>query len=160
MPLEVTIAGDGGSLTVEVLGYEDSSGQDISDANWLVCRVIVTIGAGTFSCDFRAAFTTHDFAQFREQLNEAVSRLTGMASFITDEDALRLSVQMGERGNAHVEGIARVCGPPEATLSFSFESDQSFLNQTLHALGALLSQFPIKEGLSINPSVSPQAGST
>lgn len=145
MSLEIKVGGHAACVTVEVFGYENPSAEDISDANWIRCQVKVKIGEREFSADFPASLTTHDFAQFREELDTVLGSLDGTASFLTDEEALCLSVVVHGTGRAEVKGVAQVCDNPQASLNFSFESDQSFLNQTLHDLQALIEKFPVKE---------------
>ena len=148
MSVEIEINGQGSRLRVEVLGYENPSAQDISDANWLRCQVMIKIGEA-FLADFPASFTTSDFVRFRDELSTVLTKLSGTASFLTDEEALSLSIDIGRTGGALVSGVAQTEGQPQASLSFSFDSDQSFLIQTLHGLDALVTHFPIKEHSSI-----------
>lgn len=149
MSFKIEIGGQGARLTVEVLGYENPSAQDISDANWLRCQVMIRIGERAFSADFPASFTTSDFVRFREELSTVLTKLSGTASFLTDEEALCLSIEIGRTGGALVEGVAQTDGQPQASLSFSFDSDQSFLSRTLHDLEAVVTHFPVKEHSSI-----------
>lgn len=129
---------------MEVLGYENPSAPDVSDANWLKCRVAINIEEA-FWANFPASFTTSDFIQFHEELRTVLTKLSGTASFLTDEDALCLSIEIGRTGGALVGGVAQTYGQPQASLSFSFESDQSFLSRTLHDLEAVVIHFPVKE---------------
>lgn len=143
MLVEIEIAGHGASLKVEVLGYENPSAQDLSDANWLSCNVLARIGS--FSGNFNGSFTTYDFVQFRDELRELLKEQSGTASFLTDEEQLRLRVEVGRTGIARIEGVAQIHDMPQASLSFLFESDVSFLSQTLRDLEALVRSFSVKE---------------
>lgn len=143
MSEKIEIIGEGVCIALEVLGYENPLAQDVSDANWLDCRVSITIG-DAFQGQFAASFTTSDFVRFREELSTALTELNGTATFVTDEDALRVGVELSKTGRAAVEGIAQTFSP-DASLSFSFETDQTFLNQTLQQLNAVVDHFPIKE---------------
>lgn len=145
MSLEIRIGGHGACVTMEVFGYENPFAENISDSNWVSCQVKLKIREREFSVDFPASFTTHDFAQFYGELSIVVERLEGTASFVTDEQALCISVVVHGTGRGEVKGVAQVCDTPQASLNFSFESDQSFLNQTLHDLQAVIEKFPVKE---------------
>jgi len=140
--ITVSIAGDGGSISIEVLGYENASASDDSDANWLISRIAVV--AGPFSGQLSVALTTQDFAHFRRDLVEALRTLTGKAVFQTDEDSLRFQVEMGSRGTAKVSGIAQVIAGYRASLTFAFETDQSYLTQARSALDAVVENFPVQ----------------
>lgn len=143
MPDEIEIAGHGGSIKVEALRYENPSAKDLSDANWLSCNVQARIGS--FSGNFSGSFTTNDFVQFRDELRGLLSRKSDTASFLTDEEQLRIKLEVGRTGTVQIEGSAQTYGMPQASLSFSFESDMSFLDQTLRDLEKLIRSFPVKE---------------
>ncbi|MCL5773494.1 MAG: hypothetical protein M1536_03860 [Firmicutes bacterium] len=136
------IAGHGARLSIEVFNYENSSAQNISDANWLKCRVVLNIYP--FSGNFDASFTTQDFVRFLDDLRKILSELSGTASFLTDEDTLRLTVKMEKTGGVQISGIAEVSDQTHVTLSFSFKSDQTFVSQTYRELEAIVLQFPVK----------------
>ena len=143
MTIRLEIAGHMGRISIQVLSYENPMAENLSDANWLRCEVEVQ--APPFSGVFSASFTTHDFTRFLEELRQILPRLGGTASFITDEDALRLAITLDERsGRANVSGIAKGVHTG-AALSFRFDSDQSFLAQACRELEAIVKEFPIKK---------------
>lgn len=139
---EATIRGDGNVVKITVLGYERETAIDISDANWLRSRITVCVGP--FSADYEAALTTHDFAEFTEHLARIVTSLEGKASFRTDEDWLSLDVELNKRGAATVQGIAKVHGNPSASLAVRFDTDQTYLSQTLAECREILRVFPVR----------------
>jgi hypothetical protein len=51
---------------------------------------------------------------------------------------------MRETGTAIIEGVARVQEQTKATLSFSFDSDQSFLAETLREVEVIELDVPTK----------------
>jgi hypothetical protein len=142
MVLTCRIAGPSAQCSIEVLGYENPGAQDPSDANWLSCRV--TVKAHSFCAECSASFTAQDFSEFGEQLSAVMRRMGGTAAFQTDEDVLSLSIDVRKTGTAQVTGTLRVVGSPSATLSFGFESDQTFLSETQRQLEALTRAFPAK----------------
>ena len=141
--ISMPIEGTGGSILIEVLGYENAATSNESDANWLRCRI--KIATGPFSGEIDAALTTQDFAYFERELTEVLRTLKGKATFQTDEDGLRFEVEMGSRGVAMVSGAAKAKGGSRASLSFSFETDQSFLAQTKRALAEVVEHFPVQQ---------------
>jgi hypothetical protein len=140
--LRVELKGEGGQVIVEVHGYENPDAQDVSDANWLNC--VVSADVAGFTASFPTSFTTHDFKQFREELSRVYSELKGKASFLTDEDAFRMTIDVASTGRVSVSGVLQTFGSPNVSMKFSFLSDQSNLATTNRALEAILAEFPVK----------------
>jgi hypothetical protein len=139
----IEITGPGASVTIGVAGYENPVAVNPSDANWLSCTVLLQIGA--FSGSLAASFTTHDFARLFGQFQAALSTLEGDVSFLTDEDMLRLNLKFEKTGLVQISGMAQEFGQGKAALTFSFETDQSFLTQTCRQLEKVTKKFPVKE---------------
>ena len=132
MPKTMEIRGHSGHVQVEVYTYERQGTTDESDANWLVARCNVVVGE--FSCALKLSLVTDDFAQFLAQLERAVGSLKGSAIFDTMEDGIRVEIKFNSAGHADVFGQVRSqisLVPEQSVLSFSFETDQSFLAQTV-----------------------------
>jgi hypothetical protein len=51
-----------------------------------------------------------------------------------------------KRGTATINGTAHPHRSPEASLVFRFDTDQSYLAETLRQLETVLRRFPIKQG--------------
>jgi len=142
MTVNVEVAGPAANVKIEVLGYENLAAENLSDANWVTCRVEVRVR--NFAGHVDASFTTHDFVSFTKSLRPAVADLRGEAVFETDEDALRLNVKFSATGKATVTGSLREPDRPQTSLAFIFESDQTFMRKTLDALNAVVQQFPVR----------------
>ncbi len=141
------VAGPGARCTIDVQGYENPAGQNVSDANWLSCRAAVRVGS--FSAECPAAFSTQDFIEFYRGLCAVLRQAGGTACFQTDEEILSLSLDVKRTGTATISGALRLSGNPGAVLSFTFESDQTFLADTQRQLEALTRAFP--ERVASNP---------
>jgi hypothetical protein len=141
--ISMSIEGTGDSISIEVLGYENAAASNESDANWL--RSKVRVAAGPFSGDANGALTTQDFVYFERELTEMLRTLQGKATFQTDEDWLRFEIRMGSRGTATISGAVKASGASQASLRFSFETDQSFLGSTKRGLAEITANFPIKQ---------------
>lgn len=142
MSVEIKILGEAAGVKIEVLRYENRSAQNPSDANWLMCHAEVHVRS--FAGRVDVAFTTHDFAAFGKCLRSAVTDLDGTATFETDENALRLVVELSRTGVAHISGALRDVDSPQTYLAFSFESDQTFLGRTANDVDELLRRFPVR----------------
>jgi hypothetical protein len=118
---------------------------DEYDANWLRARCSVTVAE--FSAVLSLALVTHDFARFADELEQAVQLLKGTATFSTVEAGLAIEIKFTTAGHAEVFGSARSqmsMEPDVSALSFSFETDQSFLAHTVRDLKAIVSRFPVR----------------
>jgi len=109
----------------------------------LKCRVAINVGQ--FTGNYDASFTTSDFARFRDGLKTLLTSLSGSASFDTDEETLKCAIEMRKAGTAVIKGVARIRGQTMAALSFSFDSDQSFLVETLHEVEGVVAEYPMKK---------------
>jgi hypothetical protein len=138
----VPIKGSKASIEIEILGYERPDASDVSDANWLICNVQLKIIQ--FQGFYEAAFTTTDFLNLKAGLEKALSNLCGSASFISDEEALSFDIKIDSNGTATIAGTAKVHGLPKLNFSFTFETDQSFLQETQNALIKVCKSFPVK----------------
>lgn len=141
MSIEIEFKGHGGGVGIEVLGYENPDAENGSDANWLVCRV--NVGVGPFGGEMMATFTAQDFAAFASELGDLLEHRAEGATFDTDEQALTLKVEMGPTGVARISGVARYV-VPEVTVSFTVESDQSYLTGAARALADVTKRFPVR----------------
>jgi hypothetical protein len=127
-----SVNGEGCRLTVEVLGYENLRPQTVSDANWL--RTRVQFDAGGCALRIEAALTTQDVKYFLDELEGVLSSLEGSASLTTDEESIGLRVKVTKTGVAQVSGELKELGTAKVKVGFEFESDQSYLGQTLTEL--------------------------
>lgn len=140
--ITVPIEGNGGSILIEVFGYENVAASNESDANWLRARI--KIFAGPFSGVIDAALTTQDFFYFDRELAEVLRTFKGKAVFQTDEDWLCFEVEMGSLGTANVRGTAKAIGS-RSSLMFSFNTDQSYLTNTKRAVAEVTEKFSIRQ---------------
>lgn len=138
-----SLKGDNGAITVKVLGYENPQAKDVSDANWLKTEIVFNSGGCTFC--YSAALTTNDIKYFQDELENVFSSLEGSASFLTDEEAISLKVDISKVGEVKVTGELKEVGLAKTKVMFEFCSDQSFLGGTCSELRELRNQYPIIE---------------
>jgi hypothetical protein len=73
----------------------------------------------------------------------------------TIEGRIGIVVEISARGTASVSGSFSYHSGPETTLSFKFETDQSYLARTLRELNRVLEIFPDRApSLSVPPPTS------
>ncbi len=136
---QIRVAGPGAHMDIAVLGYERAERSDV-EPDWLSCEVRCAIGS--FGAALSIPLATEDLARFRDSLAVALVRLTGSARMDTIEERVTLAVEMGARGTAAVSGTINNHSGPYASLSFRFETDQSYLGRTLSEIEATLKSFP------------------
>ncbi len=81
-------------------------------------------------------------------LEKVVDSLNGTAAFTTLEEGLHIEIKFNHAGHADLFGRARsqtAMVPEQSVLSFSFETDQSFLARTVRELKGIVTQFPIRK---------------
>jgi len=142
----VQIRGIGGSVVqIDIFGYERPDAGDEYDANWLKARCSVTLAE--FSAVLSLSVLAQDFVRFADELEQAVQSLKGTSTFSTVECGLRMEIKFTTGGHADVFGSVRSqmsFVPDQSMLSFSFETDQSFLTPTVRELRAIVSRFPVR----------------
>jgi hypothetical protein len=143
VPEIVTIRG-GGQVRIEVLEYERPDATETNESNRLTCRCSVEVRE--FACNLNLSLSTHDFVQFRTQLNEALEKLGRAVAVNISEERFRLEVIIARGGLADVFGYAQsdTARRSSTVLAFSFESDQSFLFQTNRELEKIIQHFPVR----------------
>ena len=141
--MRVSIKGDTGMVSIEVLGYENTNATDLSDANWLSC--MIEVEAGSFRGRYRTSLTTKDFACFEKDLSGLLGGEKSRAVFFTDEGWLRLEVIIDFLGRGKVTGEASDNLIPRSALSFAFETERAYLEQTKDSLCKITNTFPVKE---------------
>jgi len=146
MTKTVEIGGHGGHIKIDIQGYARPETSDEDDANWLITQCNVAVAE--FSGILKLSLVTLDFAEFLTQLEKVVDSLNGTATFTTLEEGLHIEIKFNHAGHADVFGRARSQTsmlPEPSVLSFSFETDQSFLAQTVRELRGIVTQFPIRK---------------
>jgi hypothetical protein len=136
---QIRLAGPGSHVDIAVLDYERAERCE-DEPDWLSCEVRCAVAS--FGAALSIPLATEDLARFRDSLAGLLTHLAGSARMDTIEERIRLVVEMGARGAAVVSGAVSSHSGPDATLSFRFETDQSYLGQTLSEMEATLKLFP------------------
>ncbi|MDA1265578.1 MAG: hypothetical protein O2816_10915 [Planctomycetota bacterium] len=83
-----------------------------------------------------------ELRRFRDALERATSTLEGVADLQNIEDAVRVRVTMTGHGHANVVVELRQWLAADARLRLEFETDQTFLDQTVRQLRELCAAIP------------------
>jgi len=136
----IKIGGHGACITLEVLQYEDAEASNSSDANWLSSSI--TLDVGPFGGSYNVSLTTDDFVAFGNDLRDLLKGDKSNAVFSTDEEWLRLEITRSARGACQVIGESSFRGSVKATLSFSFETDLTYIGDVQRAISDVIKEFP------------------
>lgn len=128
-------------VSIYISGYENKNALDVSDANWLSCRV--RLKTDFFTGEFNADLTTDDFLYFYEELEPLLKALEGTASFQTDEGWLEVKVKSIGLGKFSVAVVANPLSTSKSKLSFNFEVDQTYLSKTRSELKKIVTEYPV-----------------
>jgi hypothetical protein len=142
MPTEIEIKGHGGRIGIVVLGYAETDSANLADANWLACAVHIELGP--FRGEVNAAFTTRDFEAFSQELRDLLGGERSSALFETYEEVLQLRIEGRPTGATPITGTIQYSDGPIVRLSFTLQSDQSYLVSVVRALDAVAHQFPVR----------------
>ncbi len=134
------IRGDSGVLVLRTLGYEQRPGADSDDRNWL--RAHYKVMVRNFSSEGDLSVQTFDLKRLHSELAHSLETMSGLVSFAPIEPVLHFEIRFEHRGRAQVSGVAEEIRKAKCALSFCFDTDQSFLSESLAQLSRILISFP------------------
>jgi hypothetical protein len=129
-------------VEVDVISYERPASGEYHDDNWLTVSIAVRVGG--FSGRVGAAIVTDELVRFAEQLHRLYEQLTGSAQFTTLEGQLSLTLSCDARGHITLRGEVLDQAGIGNRLSFHLNLDQSFLQQPMRELDAVIRVFPVR----------------
>jgi hypothetical protein len=138
----IEIRGEGAQVALEIVEFERPNSTNVDDANWLVGRLNVVLKH--FSCQMGVSLRTYELTGLQSELRSCLRALDGTARLRPLGPELQLDLAFDRRGHVSVAGVVQTPGPHKTTLSFSFDSDQSYLAQTDRQLQATLLNFPVR----------------
>jgi hypothetical protein len=143
MAIEATIAGEGCALVLRVSGYERPQLDSGADANWLRAEVELTAStSGRYSGREAVSLRSEELARFREELARAAETLTGKAVLAHLEAQVGCTIRLA-KGAGELEAFVREHIGAELRVT-GIRTDQSYLQQTLRELTAIVSAYPVR----------------
>lgn len=141
--LETSIKGDNGfGVTLVVQGYMAPSGTNSPDDNWL--NATVGVQGGSFTGSFDTLLVTHDFVAFAQGLARMLETGSGQVSFTTIEGGILIEISLTDRGTGKVRALATNNSGTKATLEIHFETDRTYLIETLSECRKILVAYPVR----------------
>jgi hypothetical protein len=129
-------------LRIEVQRWQYPNNQDFWDGNWLVTQIDARLGS--FSGRVPAMIRATDLHSFYEQLSALYAALEGDARLETIEGWITLELHGDGLGHIAIRG-SLVDNPGIGNqLSFSFNSDQTFMVDLLASLSEVVAAFPVR----------------
>src|SRR3954469_269825 len=138
---DVWPAWDGATVQVTAIRCEREIVADAADANWLSAHLDVTVDG--FAASLELALLTEDLEHFLAQLLSVLEEAKAFAEFSTVEDVLRLTVHPNKPGRATVSGAVTHLNNRNQ-LSFTFQTDRTFLELTAADLRSVNTVFPTR----------------
>lgn len=133
MATTFTFFAEGDRIEVRIVEFENRSTVDKGDTVWLDSTV--TVQAGAFIGSFKASFTTDDLVRLHEQLQSALTTLSGTVICHNTGGGLSLAIKLDSAGRATISGVAYPNRLRHGTLTFQIATDHFALIRTLRELG-------------------------
>ena len=126
---------------IEVISRPYADADNVWDINWLMCSIKIRIPC--FTTNFCTYITCDELKTFYDELRILQEKLQGTACLSTLESGINVEASVDKLGHIgwkidtqYPEG----CG---ASLNFEFETDQSYLYQTLRELKDIINEYPV-----------------
>jgi hypothetical protein len=143
-----TFFAEGDRIEVRIVELETRSKVDESDTVWLDSTV--TVHAGAFIGSFKASFTTDDLVRLHEQLQSALTTLSGTVICHNTGGGLSLVIKLDSDGRASISGVAYPNRLRRGTLTFQLSTDHFALIRTLRELEGAMGAFPTFQTIKNN----------
>src|SRR5581483_3485880 len=141
---EAVISSDGVRLVLRVMAYERPTLGTGADANWVTGEAEMTISGGdVFRAHRGVAFRAEQLARFRDDLRRLLADLEGEAILDHMEDEVGCTIRL-RKGTGELDAFIRQHVPFVELRVHGVPTDQSYLQETLRQLDALVAEFPVK----------------
>lgn len=108
---------------------------------------IAEIKSGNYYVKGELWFSTGEIYEFYNQLVRCWTDLEGVATFWTSETNLKLEVKFNNRGHVVIVGYFKEFALRDNELKFEIESNQSFFQETLDGLRAIVNDYGNLKGI-------------
>lgn len=138
----ISISGDGVRVHLALSGYERLAAEDESDLNWLAAQfeIVVSNFRGAGAC----SLTANDLQAWHDELERLLLAGRGTVHWETEEEGLRLDIDLLASGRVTLAGSVAEYGSTYAKLSFRAESDRARMEELLAGLKVGVTRFPIR----------------
>ena len=137
---EFVVAGKQGFIRIkcnEVIGFP----KETSHFGGYDAEGITEIKSGNYFVNGELWFSTGQVFEFYTQLQKCYHELKGKATFSSSEKNLKFELDINKLGQIIIQGYFQELASEENILQFEFESDQSYLEQTLQELKKIVDHY-------------------
>lgn len=136
------IKSDTHKIRIDILSRPYENADNIWDLNWLVTDLEIKIPG--FTAKYSLYTTTNDFVRFYEELDKLYQSLEGIAEFVTIESGIYLKATIERKTGKLIWSVeAQYPQGDGAILEFEFQSDQSYVYETIRGLKYIIKQYPV-----------------
>ena len=111
------------------------------DKNWIKTKI--AIKAGAFTGNYIGEFMTHDFVNFKKELQNLYVNLNSSAGFNDLEGYLKIDIQGDGLGHLNVTYSASDKPGYGSTLTSNFYLDQTYIPNLIRQLDEIIELFPV-----------------
>ena len=138
----VNLEGHGGHLNIRILDYENEEPLTESDGSWLDTEIVLEVEG--CQARVRAAVTVQDLAHLHDELTELIANTKTCARLLTDEESIAIHVELGKAGSVAIRGELNTNAQAKVSTRFAFDSDRSFLQETVNELAQIRRAWPAR----------------
>lgn len=129
-------------IRIDIISRPYENADNIWDLNWLVTDLEIKIPG--FTAKYSLYTTTNDFVRFYEELSNLHQSLEGKAEFVTIESGIYLKATIERKTGKLIWNVESQYPQRDgAILEFEFQSDQSYIYETIRELKDIIKQYPV-----------------
>ena len=127
-------------LEIDVLSYQHPNSTDLTDLNWLSCKVSCQIGS--LGIKEILSLEPYDFIELQKSIIAFTEYISNTIEFQTLEDQLRFTIKRGKSTHIIMQGKITTMPPVYGSFSFEFEAESLFFS-TIESLKNIILHFPV-----------------
>lgn len=141
--MNFSIKGENGFVEITVICRPYANADNYWDLNWLSCGIVARLPA--YTAKFSTYLTCGELKSFYDELKKMHESLQGKAALSSLESEIFIDAELKKTGQITWNVETQYPAGYGATLTFDFESDQSFLYEILKDLKSIIEEYPVLE---------------
>jgi len=138
--MKLIFPGTNAFLEIDVLSYQHPNSTDLSDLNWLSCKVSCQVES--LSVRGSLSLETHDFVGLQKSILAFNAHTSDAIEFSTVEGQLQFAIQREKSTHIKVRGIISAMPPTYGTFTFEFDAE-ALAFSTIETLENIIINFPV-----------------
>jgi hypothetical protein len=132
-------------IEVRIVEVTNNIGGAETNVVWLDSTI--TVEAGAFLGSFKAAFTTIDLEELRQQLTSVLRASAGTIRFRNSGKGLELTILLNADGKASITGVAQPKRLQHGILHFAVQTSRMALFRSLRELEGIVRSFSTESAI-------------